>query len=221
MKKLKDYPTHIISYKNLDYPQKLKNIKRFPVCLFYKGNINILNNKTLAIIGSRKYSEYGKNVAIEMAYHLAKEGFTIVTGGARGIDSFANIGANKAKKPSVIVLGNGLDYIYPPENKELEEEVLNNDGLIITEFFNDIRGNKYTFPNRNRIISGLSDGVLVVEAKEKSGTAITVDYALDQGRDIYSIPGSVLEENCNGTNNLIKQGAKLVTSIQDIIEDFL
>ena len=126
----------------------------------------------------------------------------------------------RAKKPTIEVLGNGLDYVYPPENRELEKQIINNGGLIITEYPMGTRPNKQTFPRRNRIISGLSKGVLVVEAKEKSGSLITVEFALDQGKDIYAIPGNINCENSIGTNDLIKDGAKIITNVSDILEEF-
>lgn len=221
MKKLEEYFTKKIIYTKDNYPNKLKQIKNYPIMLFYKGNIELLNTKCIAIIGNRDFSEYGKKIAIKFSYELASRGITIVTGGARGIDSFANMGANLANSPSIIVLGNSLEFVYPPENKELEEKVLNNNGLIISEYMPGTRGNKYTFPARNRIISAISDGILVIEAKKKSGTTITVDYALEQGKDIYAVPGNITHENSEGTNDLIKQGAKMATSINDILEDYI
>lgn len=181
----------------------------------------MLKNKIIGIIGCRDYSEYGKKIAMNFAYQLSNKGFTVITGGARGIDSFGNYGAIIAKKSSIIVLGNSLEYIYPPENKRLEERVLNEDGLIISEYINGICPNKYTFPQRNRIISALSDGIVVIEAKKESGTFITVDYALEQGKEVYAIPGNINQKNSEGTNELIKQGAKITTKIEDILEDFI
>ncbi len=143
-----------------------------------------------------------------------------MSGGARGIDSFAHKGSILAKKNTIAILGNGLDYIYPPENKILEDKIIENNGLIISEYPLGTKPSKYTFPARNRIISGISDGVLVVEAKEKSGTLITVDFALEQGKNIYAIPGNIDNVNTVGTNELIKQGAKLVSNINDILEDY-
>ena len=211
----------MITYKEKRYPLKLREIENFPLCLFYKGNINLVKNKILAIVGSREYSKYGKNIAIKLAYQLSIKGVTIITGGARGIDSFANMGAIMAKRPSIMVLGNSLDYIYPPENKALEERVLESNGVIISEYIKGTRGNKLTFPERNRIISGLSDGVLVVEAKRNSGALITADFALEQGKEVYVVPGNITQPNSVGTNELIKQGAKMVTDIDDILEDFV
>ena len=209
-----------IFIEDKEYPKSLKKIYDPPKKLYCLGNISLLNNKKkIAIIGCREYSEYGRKIGLEFSYQLAKKGIVIVSGGARGIDSFSHIGCIKARKETIAVLGNSLDYVYPKENRKLEEEILNNNGLLISEYNIGTKPSKYTFPARNRIISGLSSGILVVEAKEKSGTLITVDFALDQGKEIYVIPGDITRENTKGTNNLIKQGAKIVTNINDILED--
>lgn len=210
-----------ISMEDKEYPESLRKIYNPPKRLYCIGNIELLyNKKKLAIIGCRDYSEYGKKVAIKFAYELSKKEIVIVSGGARGIDSFSHEGCIMAKNETIAVLGNGLDYIYPPENKKLEEEILQNNGLLVSEYDIGIKPSKYTFPERNRIISGLSSGVLVIEAKQRSGTLITVDFALEQGKNIYAVPGDITRKNTVGTNELIKQGAKIVTTINDIIEDF-
>lgn len=212
----------IIKIEDARYPEKLRKIHNPPKQLYYAGNINLLEkNNILAIIGCRDYSEYGKNVAKRFAYELSKNGIIIISGAARGIDSFSHIGCLMAKKETIAVLGNGINYIYPPENKRLEECIIKNNGLIISEYSPEAKPDKYTFPARNRIISGLSSGVLVVEAKENSGSLITVDFALEQGKEVYVIPGDINRKNTKGTNELIKQGAKLVTGINDILEDFV
>lgn len=221
MKTLKEYKNFVVNISDENYPYKLKQIKDSPKQIYYKGNIDIIQNQIIAIIGSRKSSIYGTNIAIDFAYKLSRQGLIISSGGARGIDSFANLGSVVAGKPTIMVLGNGIDYIYPAENKELEERVLANGGLILSEYEPKEKPSKETFPKRNRIISAISDGILVVEAREKSGTFITVDYALEQGKNVYAIPGSINQKNSVGTNELIKQGAKPVTEIEDIIEDFL
>lgn len=211
-----------VGINDANYPASMRNIYDPPKKIFCKGNIELLNKRPkLAIIGCRDYSEYGKKVATKFSYELSKRGIIIVSGGARGIDSFAHKGCLMAGGETIAILGNGLDYIYPPENKELEEKILENNGLIISEYPLGTKPSKYTFPARNRIISGLSDGVLVVEAKQKSGTLITVDFALEQGKNVYAIPGDITRLNTEGTNDLIKQGAKIVVNINDILEDFM
>lgn len=213
----------VITYKDDEYPDKLKQIYDFPICLYCKGNLEILNTinrNKIAIIGCREYSEYGKIVSEKFAYELAKLGFVIISGAARGIDSFSHKATLKTNVGTIAVVGNGLNYIYPPENKELEEKILENNGLIISEYDIGTRPSKYTFPARNRIISALSDGVLVIEARKNSGSQITVDFALDQGKNVYAVPGDITRINTEGTNELIKQGAKIVTCIDDILEDY-
>lgn len=211
-----------INLESKEYPESLRRIYDPPQCLFCIGNLQLLNaRKKLAIIGCRDYSQYGKIISRKFAYELSKKGIVIVSGGARGIDSFSHEGCIIAKKETIAVLGNGLDYVYPPENKKLEEQIVKNNGLIISEYKTGTKPSKYTFPARNRIISGLADGVLVVEAKQKSGTLITVDFALEQGKNIYAIPGDITRTNTKGTNELIKQGAKIVTNINDILEDYI
>lgn len=220
--KMKQYGITVLTYFDKEYPKTLKYISDFPICLYCKGNTQILNNKNkLAIIGCRDYSLYGEKVATKFAYELAKNGIIIVSGCAKGIDSFSHKGCLMAKQSTIAVLGNGLDYIYPSENKILEEQILQNNGLLLSEYIIGTKPSKYTFPARNRIISAISDGVLVVEAKKKSGTLITVDFALEQGKNIYAVPGNINNLNAVGTNELIKQGAKVVTNINDIIEDFI
>ena len=207
----------IIKYEDNKYPKKLKNIYSYPKKLYFIGNIKLLNYRSIAIIGCRKCTKQGAINSYRFGYELAKKGVCIVSGLATGIDTYSHLGALKAKGKTIAVLGSGLDVIYPKENKELYFEIIRSDGLILTEYPLGSKPEKYHFPERNRIISGLSDGVLVIEAKEKSGTLITVDFALEQGKDIYAIPGDITNENSYGTNNLIKEGAIPVTIVEDII----
>ena len=160
-------------------------------------------------------------MAFNFAYELSKKGFIIISGLARGIDTYAHLGALKASGKTIAVLGSGLKHIYPSENKKLCNEIVKNGGAIITEYEPHTKPLPMNFPSRNRIISGLSNGVLVVEAKQKSGTLITVDYALEQGKDVFVIPGNITSINSYGTNELIKQGAKLVTNTKEIIEEII
>jgi len=207
----------IIKIGDEDYPEKLTNIYRPPSKLYVIGNTKILNQNGIAIIGCRKCSEYGAYNAYKFGYELGKKDINIISGFARGIDTYSHKGAINAGGKTIAVLGSGLDVIYPPENKELYKEIIDTGGAIISEYSLGSKPEKYHFPARNRIISGLSDGVLVVEAKRKSGTLITVDYALEQGKDIYAIPGNISNENSYGTNELIKEGAIPITSVDDFL----
>ena len=210
---------NIIYYNDDTYPEKLRRIYAPPQKLYIIGNDKILNEKGIAIIGCRKPSKYGIEMAYKFAYGLSKRGINVISGLARGIDSYSHLGAVHAKGKTIGVLGSGLNNIYPSENKKLCLEIIKNGGAIITEYEPKEKPLAMNFPARNRIISGLSEGILVIEAKQKSGTLITVDHGLDQGKDIFVIPGNITSENSFGTNELIKQGAKLVTNIEEIIEE--
>ncbi len=202
-----------------EYPEKLSKIYAPPAKLYVLGDETILNKPSIAIIGCRNASQYGKRVAFKFAYELAKKGIIIVSGLARGIDIYSHLGAVKANGKTIAVLGSGFNHIYPSEHKKYCVDIIEKGGAIITEYENNTKPIPTNFPARNRIISGLSNGVLVVEAKQKSGTLITVDYALDQGKNVFIIPGNITSNNSYGTNELIKQGAKLVTNIEDILEE--
>lgn len=217
----------IISVCDDEYPKSLKELYDLPISLYIKGNKNILNNKSIGIVGCREASEYGKNATKYFAYHLAQQGMNVISGLAKGVDSYAHIGAicgQKERTPhkhdncgkTVAVVGNGLDRIYPKENERLAEQIIESGGAILSEYPLGTKPEKMNFPARNRIISGMSQGILVVEAKEKSGTLITVDFALEQGRDIFVVPGNINSINSVGTNRLIQQGAKLVTNYHEI-----
>ena len=210
----------IISIEDQEYPQALKNIYDPPISLYIRGNKTILNKLSISVIGCRECTQYGKNVAYELAYNIAKENINIVSGLARGIDATAHKSAIMAKGKTIAVLGNGLDTIYPSENISLANEILKSGGAIISEYPLGEKPQKQNFPERNRIVSGLSKGLIVVEAKEKSGTLITVDFALEQGRDVFVVPGNINSLNSIGTNDLIKQGAKLITNYKEVTEEY-
>lgn len=211
----------IVSVDDNEYPKLLKEIYDSPVSLYVRGNKNILNNFGLAIIGCREATEYGKKVAQSFSYRLSREKVNIISGLARGIDSMAHLGAVYAKGKTIAVLGNGLDTVYPEKNLFLAQKIIQNGGAIISEYPLGTKPNKMNFVARNRIISGLSRGVVIVEAKEKSGTLLTVDFALEQGRDIFIIPGNIDSANSFGTNELIKQGGKIATNYRDVLDEYV
>lgn len=209
----------IITIYNKNYPDKLKVIYDPPVVLYIKGNKKILNNKAIAIVGCRLSTKYGENIANKLAYNLSLNNINVISGLARGIDSCAHKGCLRTKGKTIAVVGCGLDRVYPEENRSLFNEIEKSGGAIISEYVIGTKPIAKNFPRRNRIISGLSNGVIVVEAREKSGTLITVDFALEQGKNVYAVPGNINNANAYGTNNLIKSGAKIITNIEDILED--
>lgn len=178
----------LITIKDKEYPEKLKHIENHPICLYVLGNKKILNQKSIAIVGSRNCSDYGKTIAQAFSYLLAKKNVTIISGLAKGIDTAAHIGTLQARGKTIAVIGTGIDIVYPKENRNLMKKIIQKGGLIVSEYPIGTKPNKENFPRRNRIISGLADGILVIEAGEKSGALITVDYALEQGKNIYAVP---------------------------------
>jgi len=209
---------NIITLNSPDYPENLKNIYDPPPFLYVKGSFVEGDKNSVAVVGSRNASEYGIKVTQEISRNLASLGITIVSGMARGIDSAAHIAAIQGGGRTVAVLGSGVDVIYPPENRRLFERITEN-GAVVSEYPLGTRPNSYNFPPRNRIISGFSLGVLVVEASPKSGSLITAKLALDQGRDVYAVPGNVYSYKAKGTHSLLKSGAKLVDNANDIVEE--
>ena len=202
-----------------DYPKKLKNIINPPSILYCKGDISCLNDLSIGIVGSRKATDYGKICADKFSRELSALGITIISGLANGIDTIAHKSAIKANGKTIGVIGCGINIIYPLKNRELYREIENTGGAVITEYPFDMEPMSSNFPSRNRIISGLSAGILVVEAQEKSGTLITVSHAAEQGKEVFSIPGNINSIFSIGTNKLIKDGAKLVMNVDDIIEE--
>lgn len=211
----------IITLQDKEYPDKLKSIFDKPIVLYVKGNSQILNDFSLGIVGCRECSQYGQNMAIEIAQSLSNNQINVISGMAKGIDSYAHQGALKGTEKTIAVLGSGVDVIYPKENEKLYHEILEHDGAIVSEYVRNTQPEKMHFPARNRLISGLSDGIIVIEAKEKSGTLITVDFALEQGKNVFVVPGNINSPCSKGTNELIKQGAKPITCLKDILEEYI
>jgi DNA processing protein len=209
-----------ISIEDENYPKRLKEIKDPPKILYYLGEIKS-EEDCFAIVGARKCTNYGKEITYRIASDLAELGLTIVSGFAPGIDTMAHRAAIEVGKRTIAVLGTGIDEksIYPKSNLKLIDKILENGGVIISEFEPGTHGTKYTFPQRNRIISGLSLGVLVVEARIQSGALITANYAKEQGRKIFAVPGSIFSQASKGCHFLIKNGAKLVENAEDILEE--
>ena len=215
---IKKHGVEIISFLDERYPENLKNIYDPPIVLYVKGDILAQDRASIAIVGSRLASFYGLNTAERLAFELASRGLTIISGLARGIDSSAHKGALKAKGRTLAVLGSGIANIYPEEHAPLADKI-SGSGALISEFAMTMPPEKKNFPCRNRIISGLSLGVVVVEAAQKSGALITSDIAMEQGRDVFAVPGKVDSVTSKGTNSLIKQGAKLAETADDIMEE--
>ncbi len=209
----------VISLSAGEYPARLKEIYDPPVVLFVKGSIELLSKPGIAMVGTRHPTPYGSGMAERLATDLATRGLVIISGMARGIDTASHRGAIAAKGKTIAVLGTGIDVLYPKENTRLAEQILALGGTVISEFPMGTSPQPQNFPIRNRIISGMSAGVLVVEAAEYSGTRITSRCALEQNRDVYAVPGNVTNKNSWGPNTLIKQGAKLVATWEDVWEE--
>lgn len=214
---MEKYGISMVTCYDSDYPKKLRNIQNRPIVLFYKGDISIVDEYSIAIVGSRNCSDYGRKCADFISNEIAIRKICIVSGLAIGIDSIGHIAALNNKSNTIAIIGNGLDNIYPSKNKKLAESIIKNGGLIISEFVVGTKPFKQNFPRRNRIISGLSDSVIVIEGSKKSGSLITAGYAIEQGKEVFAVPGSIFSPNSEGTNELIKDGANLLTSTDDVI----
>mgnify|MGYP004509106481 FL=1 len=208
-----------------EYPEKLKNIYNPPLKLYVLGNKQLLNQKSIAIVGARKATEYGKKMAYKFSKELAEMGINVISGLAKGIDAYAHLGTIQAQSKvinsgkigkTIAVMGSGFNNIYPKENIELARKIIKSGGCIITEYSAETKPEKLNFPKRNRIISGLSNGVLVVEANKTSGALITADFALEQGKEVFALPGDITKEQSEGCNELIKDGANIITNSQEI-----
>ena len=209
-----------ITIESKEYPEKLRKIKNPPRQLYLEGNIKLLEKNIISIIGSRNGTESGKRIAKKFASELSNQGIVIASGMAIGIDTAAHLGTLEAKGKTIAVLGNGFKHIFPKENINLYKEIIEKGGLVITEYPQDTKANSNLFLERNRIVSGISIGVLVVEASHRSGTSVTARIAKEQNKKVFVLPHDIEEKYGIGTNRLIRKGATLVTSTKEIIEEY-
>ncbi len=215
--RMEKYGVQAVTCFSPTFPQSLREIPDPPYVLFCKGNVSLLNSRCLAVVGTRKVSSYGKRVATDFAT-LLSEKFTIVSGLAYGVDAIAHETTLNENGKTIAVLGGSLISVYPAANQHLADRIVANDGLLVSEYGIDATAKPYRFPHRNRIVSGLSDGVLVCQSPLKSGTAGTVECALDQGRDVFAVPGEIYDAGFSGNNNLIKtMQSACVTTPRDIL----
>ena len=213
------YKVRLVTLDDASYPKYLKNIFDPPLVLFTRGKGLTCNEAAVAIVGTRLATAYGLETAGKLSAELANKGFTVVSGGARGIDTAAHRAAVEIGARTVAVLGCAVDVVYPSENAELFQRIVENKGTLISEFPMGTKPLRQNFPRRNRIVSGLSLGVVVVQAPKRSGALITASCALEQGREVFCVPGEVNSFNMKGSHQLLKEGAKLVESVNDIIEE--
>ncbi|RPJ11991.1 MAG: DNA-protecting protein DprA [Deltaproteobacteria bacterium] len=220
LRRVQETGGRILTFQDLQYPKRLKTIYDPPPLLYVKGEVKERDDLALAVVGSRKTTPYGRWITERMSQEIARHGVTIVSGMARGIDSVAHGGAISAGGRTLAVLGCGVDVVYPSESRNLYRQIIDH-GAVLSEFPMGSPPEAIHFPRRNRIISGLSIGVVVVQASAESGSLITADYALEQGREVFAIPGNVGADGSRGTNRLIREGAKRVESSDDILEEVL
>ncbi|MBA2623973.1 MAG: DNA-protecting protein DprA [Chthoniobacterales bacterium] len=217
--RIRDFGAQVITATSPLYSKQLREIHAPPIVLYVWGELNERDQHAIGVIGSRRTTHYGTESGKKLAYQLAYAGLTVISGLARGIDTAAHQGALAAKGRTVAVIGSGLLKLYPPENAALAEKISSGNGAVVSEFSMEIEPDRQTFPMRNRIISGWSHGILVVEAGLNSGALITASQALEQGRSVYAVPGHINAPSAHGSNRLIQQGAKLVMEANDILDD--
>lgn len=216
--RLKKRGYSVLTIEDEKYPMLLREISDPPLVLYYAGKIEVLSEPSVSIVGARRPTPYGRAVAEKLAYDLSAKGVVVISGLAHGIDSISHWGALRGGK-TIAVLGSGLERIYPKENRPLFEKIIDN-GLVLSEYAMKAPPLKYHFPCRNRIIGGLSIGVVVVEGTKRSGSLITARLALDENREVMAVPGNITSELSRGTNWLLQDGAKLVTDWKDVVEEF-
>jgi DNA processing protein len=218
LKKAADLGAHVITAEDDEYPSALREIHDPPIVLYVRGHLTERDRNAVAVVGSRKATHYATESAKKLSFQMAYAGLTVASGLARGIDTAAHQGALAAKGRTIAVIGSGLGELYPPENAELADRIAAS-GAVISEFPIDTKPDRQTFPIRNRIVTGLSFGVLVVEAGANSGALISANMAAEQGRTLYAVPGRIDAPSALGSNRLIQQGAKLVITVDDILDD--
>ena len=219
LQRIRDFGAEVITADSPLYPRQLREIHSPPIVLYVWGELSERDQHAIGVIGSRRTSHYGSECAKKLSYQLAYAGLTVISGLARGIDTAAHQGALAAKGRTIAVIGAGLMKLYPPENAALAEKIRSGNGAIVSEFSMEVEPDRQTFPMRNRIISGWSHGILVVEAGLNSGALITASQAVEQGRSVYAVPGHINMPSAHGSNRLIQQGAKLVMDASDILDD--
>src|SRR5438067_5737139 len=219
LQRVRDFGATVITQQSPSYPPLLREIHAPPIVLHIRGELEERDYHAIGVIGARRTTHYGTESAKKLAYQLAYAGLTVISGLARGIDTAAHHGALAAKGRTIAIIGSGLAKLYPPENAALAEKIRSGNGAIVSEFSMEIEPDRQTCPMRNRIISGWSQGLLVVEAGLNSGALISVSQALEQGRSVYAVPGHINAPSAQGSNRLIQQGAKLVMDASDILDD--
>jgi DNA processing protein len=217
MKNLEAKGVKVLTIQDSDYPRRLKEINQPPPVLYIKGSVNVEDDWAVAIVGTRRVTPYGRQVANEIAQFLAQNGVTVVSGLARGVDAIAHQSAIRAGGRTIAVLGSGVDVIYPPEHSRLAGEI-SAQGAILSDYALGTKPDGINFPPRNRIISGLSLATIVVEAGETSGALITAEFAVEQGKEVFAVPGSILTPQSEGTNRLIEQGARPLLKMSEILD---
>lgn len=211
---------NVVTIVDHDYPEILRNIHQPPLVLYYQGDVTLLKKRCIALVGSRLANTYAERVIADFVPELITAGWCIVSGGARGVDTMAHEATRRHKGKTIVVLGSGLLQPYPPSNEKLFETLLHEGNLIISPFTPQTPPDKGTFPARNRIISGLSEGCVIIQAARKSGALITAHHALEQGRHVFAVPGSIYDEVSLGCHDLLKEGALVVNEAQDILREF-
>ena len=219
LKRIADFGCHVLTQSDDEYPPSLREIYDPPIVLYVKGRLTEKDRNAVAIVGSRQTTHYGIEVARKLGYQLAYVGVTVVSGGARGIDTAAHQGALSAKGRTIVVLGTGINIVFPPENNELFERVAAH-GALLTQFPFNRQADKQSFPIRNRIVAGMTLGTVVVEANLTSGALITANFATEYGRQIFAVPGRIDSPRSKGCHELIKKGAKLCEGAEDILTEF-